>query len=132
MTEEIMMTGKRKSAIARAVLREGSGKIRINKIPLEIYKPELYRLKIEEPLILSGIRNNVDIEVNVKGGGIFAQAEATRTAIGKCIIEYTKNEELRRKLYEYDRATVKNDTRRKEPKKYGGRGARKRRQKSYR
>lgn len=132
MNKEIIMTGKRKTAIARAVLREGKGRVRINKIPLEIYKPELCKLKIEEALLLSGVRDKVDIDVNVKGGGVVAQAEAARTAIGKCIVEYTKNEELRRKLYEYDRALVKDDTRRVEPKKYGGRGARKRRQKSYR
>jgi len=127
-----MTTGKRKTAIAKALIKKGRGRVRINRRPLEIYEPELARQKIFEPLILSGMRDIVDIKVDVNGGGIMGQAEAVRTAIGKALIEFSKDKELRDRFYEYDRALVKNDPRRKEPKKYGGRGARSKKQKSYR
>ncbi len=74
----------------------------------------------------------MDIDVTVKGGGVMGQAEAVRTAIGKVLIDYSNDKELRDMFYEYDRTLVKNDPRRKEPKKYGGRGARAKKQKSYR
>jgi small subunit ribosomal protein S9 len=128
----IQSTGKRKTAIAKAIVRKGKGRVRVNRTPLEIYEPELARLKIIEPLVLSGLKDSVDINVDVKGGGIMGQAEAVRSAIGKGLIDFSKDKELRDKFYEYDRTLVKNDPRRKEPKKYGGRGARAKKQKSYR
>jgi small subunit ribosomal protein S9 len=128
----IQTTGKRKTAIAKALIRKGKGRVKVNRTPLEIYEPEQARLKINEPLILSGLREKVDIYVDVKGGGIMGQAEAVRTAIGKALIEFSKDKDLRDMFYEYDRTLVKNDPRRKEPKKYGGRGARAKKQKSYR
>jgi small subunit ribosomal protein S9 len=128
----IQTTGKRKTAIAKAIIRKGKGRVRINSVPLEIYEPELAKLKILEPFMLSGVRDSVDIDVKVNGGGVMGQAEAVRTAIGKAFIEFTKDKELRSKFYEYDRALVKNDPRRKEPKKPGGKGARAKKQKSYR
>jgi small subunit ribosomal protein S9 len=127
-----MTTGKRKTAIAKALIQAGKGRVRINRKPLEIYEPELARLKILEPLVLSGLKDGVDINVEVKGGGVMGQAEAVRTAIGKGLIEFSKDKNLREMFYEYDRTLVKNDPRRKEPKKYGGRGARSKKQKSYR
>jgi small subunit ribosomal protein S9 len=125
-------TGKRKTAIAKALVRKGKGRVKINRIPLEIYEPELARLKILEPLIISGLRDKIDINVAVNGGGVIGQAEAVRTAIGKALIEFTKDKELRDRFYEFDKTLVKNDPRRKEPKKFGGRGARAKKQKSYR
>jgi small subunit ribosomal protein S9 len=128
----IQTLGKRKTAIAKALIRKGKGRIRINGKPLEILEPELARLKILEPLELSGLRDSVDVDVDVKGGGVMGQAEAIRTAVGKALIGFSKDKDLRDRFYEYDRALVKNDPRRKEPKKYGGRGARAKKQKSYR
>jgi len=128
----IINTGKRKKAIARAVLKEGKGRVTVNNIPLEVYEPFLAKLKIMEPLSLSGIMDKVDISVTVEGGGVMGQAEAARTSIGKCLVEYTGSKDLRKTFYGYDRSMVKDDTRRKETKKYGGRGARVKRQKSYR
>ncbi|MFV2040813.1 MAG: 30S ribosomal protein S9 [Candidatus Hydrothermarchaeales archaeon] len=130
--KQTLSTGKRKTAIAKAVIKKGRGRVRINRTPLEIYGPELARLKIFEPLQLSGLHDKVDIDVTVKGGGVMGQAEAVRTAIGKVLIDYSNDKELRDMFYEYDRTLVKNDPRRKEPKKYGGRGARAKKQKSYR
>ncbi len=126
-------SGKRKTAIARATIREGKGRIRVNKKPLEIVEPELVRLKMSEPLEFAGsVIPTVDIDVNVHGGGIFGQAGAVRTAIARGLVEWTNDVALRDAMAQYDRSLLVNDTRYKLPKKFGGRGARKRRQKSYR
>ncbi len=126
-------SGKRKTALARATLREGKGRIRVNKKPIEIVEPELIRLKMSEPLeFANNVLPNVDIDVNVHGGGIFGQAGAVRTAIARGLVEWTNDTALRDAMAQYDRSLLVNDTRYKLPKKFGGRGARKRRQKSYR
>lgn len=131
--EAIQGTGKRKSAVARATVKEGSGNVYINNRALEVYEPELARLKIKEPLQLAeDIVEEVDIEVNVNGGGYMGQADASRTAIAKALLEWADDEELYQKFKEYDQTLLKSDMRRKESKKPGGRGARKKRQKSYR
>ncbi len=129
----VLTSGKRKTAIARATVRDGKGRIRINKIPVEIIQPEMARMKIMEPIIMAKeLAEKVDIDVVVNGGGFMAQAEAARTAIARGLVEWSGDEELRKVYLEYDRSLLVNDTRRKEPKKQGGRGARKRRQTSYR
>lgn len=126
-------SGKRKTAIARATIREGKGRIRVNKKPIEIVEPELIRLKMSEPLDFAGsVIPTVDIDVDVRGGGIFGQAGAVRTAIARGLVEWTNDTALRDALAQYDRSLLVNDTRYMLPKRFGGRGARKRRQKSYR
>ncbi len=131
--EPIQTTGKRKSAVARATIEEGSGDVYINNRALEALEPELARLKISEPIRLaSDVSEEVNIEVNVSGGGNMGQADATRTAIAKGLIEWSEDEELYEKFKDYDETLIKSDTRKKEAKKPGGRGARKKRQKSYR
>lgn len=126
-------SGKRKTAVARAAVMKGDGKVRVNRVPLDIVQPELARLKMEEPLFIAGkSAEKLDIKVNVAGGGIMGQADAVRTAIARGIIEYTGDEELKQKFLAYDRTLLVNDTRVKESKKPLGRGARKKRQKSYR
>ncbi|HDM66906.1 MAG TPA: 30S ribosomal protein S9 [Thermoplasmatales archaeon] len=134
VTKKIVVTsGKRKTAIARATIREGRGIIRINKKPIEIYEPEVARWKILEPVALAGdLAKSLDIEVNVKGGGFMGQANAARTAIARGIVEYTGDTSLKALYLQVDRSLLVNDPRRKEPKKPLGRGARKKRQKSYR
>ena len=129
----VNVSGKRKTAVARATARKGEGRIRINNTPLEIYQPELARLKIREALHFAGDHaNTVDIDVDVRGGGIVGQAEATRTAIARALYEYTGDESLKTAFLSYDRTLLVNDTRRKEAKHQLGKGARKRKQKSYR
>ena len=129
----IVTSGKRKTAVARATARPGKGRIRINKVPVEIIQPEMIRLKIMEPIIMArDLANQVDIDVKVEGGGVMGQAEAARTAIARALLEFSGDPELKRVFLEYDRTLLVNDVRRKEPKKQGGRGARKRRQTSYR
>ncbi|MGQ4914911.1 MAG: 30S ribosomal protein S9 [Candidatus Asgardarchaeia archaeon] len=133
-TKVIIKSGKKKTSIARAIIRSGKGRVRINKVPLEAYQPELARMKIQEPLLLTPpeIRSSVDIDVDVHGGGFMSQASAARIAIARALVAWTDSKELEDKFIEYDRYMLAGDPRRKEPKKFGGPGARARKQKSYR
>ena len=129
----VVASGKRKSAVARASVRKGKGLVRINSVPVETFAPSLARPKIMEPLTLAGDRSGkVDIEVNVQGGGIMGQATASRTAIAKGLVQFLGDEDLESIFMRYDRSLLVSDPRRKLPKKPLGRGARKKRQKSYR
>jgi small subunit ribosomal protein S9 len=130
----LIVTGKRKSAIAKATIKEGKGIVTFNKRPIS-FLPNLQQLEISEPLIiakniLGGL--NFDISLNVKGGGSSSQVEASRLAIARAIVEYSKNEEVRRAFLSYDRNLLVADTRRKETCKPGDSKARARRQTSYR
>lgn len=129
----ITTVGKRKTAIARATIEKGNGQIRINKILLQAVQNPFTKSKIAEPLILLGDRaGEIQIDIRVKGGGEIGQAEAARSAIAKGLVDFFEDEELRKKMSDYDRALLVDDTRRKEPKHVGGKGARAKRQKSYR
>ncbi|KXA91474.1 30S ribosomal protein S9 [candidate division MSBL1 archaeon SCGC-AAA259A05] len=129
----VQTSGKKKSAVARATIKGGSGNVYINNRSLDVYEPELVRLKMKEPIRLApDVAEEVKIEVNVSGGGFMSQADASRTAIAKGLVEWSGDEELYQRFKEYDETLVKSDTRRKEAKKPGGRGARKKKQKSYR
>jgi len=126
-------SGKRKMAVARASVIVGKGRVRVNAKPIEFHEPKLAREKIMEPLIIAGdIVEKMDIDVNVAGGGVMGQADASRTAIAKAIVNFTADTELKKKYVAYDRSLLVSDPRRKLPKKPLGRGARKKRQKSYR
>lgn len=130
----LVVSGRRKTATARAVVRPGIGRIRINRTPIEIFEPEIAREKIREPLIQAGddVRNQLDIDVKISGGGYMGQAEAARMAIANSLLKWTKSAHLRTLFAEYDRTMIAGDARRKEPKKFGGPGARAKDQKSYR
>jgi len=130
----LVFSGKRKTAIARATVKNGKGRIRVNNIPAEIFEPKLARDKIMEPLFLTGdeVWKELDINVKVAGGGFMGQAEAARMAIAKCLLNWTKSARLRTTIIDYDRTMIAGDPRRKEPKKFGGPSARARDQKSYR
>ncbi|MEA4956677.1 30S ribosomal protein S9 [bioreactor metagenome] len=133
MKKVVHTSGKRKTAIARGTVQEGKGRIRINKRPIELYSPELAKLKLAEPLTLAGdIANDVDINIKVIGGGVMGQAEAARMVIAKGLVQWTNDMDLKEKFVQYDRTMLVGDPRRSEPKKYGGPGARARKQKSYR
>jgi len=127
-------SGKRKRAIARATVKPGSGLIRINNIPLDFVQPKTSRLKLREPLILAGdVANKVDIDIDVYGGGITSQAEASRLTIAKALVNYTKSDKLKEIFLNYDRNLLVADVRRKEPAKPNRHGqARSKVQKSYR
>ncbi len=129
----LLVTGKRKTAVARAVVRPGTGRVTVNKFPVELVQPEVARSKIMEPLVVAGERRKgVDISVVVNGGGYMGQAEAARIAIARALAEWTKSSELRRVFTGFDRTMLAGDPRRSESKKFGGPGARRRKQKSYR
>lgn len=132
--DKIVVSGKRKSSIARAVVCEGTGKITINKKPYQLL-PRLRKLMIEEPLRIAQNflgKIDYDIAVSVKGGGIESGIEAARLAIARALVEATKSKELRKAFIDYDRNLLIADTRRKEACKPGDSKARAKRQKSYR
>ena len=129
----LLVTGKRKTAIAKALIRPGAGRVTVNDFPVEVYTPEVARSKIMEPLVLAGDRwKNLDIKVRARGGGVIGQAEAVRMAIARALVEWTRSSELKRFFTSYDRSMLAGDPRKPEPKKFGGPGARRRKQKSYR
>ena len=130
----LVVSGKRKTATARAVVRPGGGKVRINLVPVEIYEPEIAREKIMEPLLQAGedVWNQMDMDIKTSGGGYMGQAEAARMAVANALLKWTKSSHLRTVFTEYDRTMIAGDSRRKEPKKFGGPGARAKAQKSYR
>ena len=134
MAKVIVTSGKRKTAIARATIKEGKGRIRINGVPLETIPNELSRFKISEIFMLAGkdVRDSVDIKVNVQGGGFMGQSEAVRTAIARGLISFFEDESLKERFIVYDRTIVSGDPRRTEPKHFGGPSSRSRFQKSYR
>jgi len=131
---KIITSGKRKTAVARAIVCEGSGKININNKDYKTLQ-RFDRLKIEEPLRIteqiSG-KLNFDVKIDVRGGGEKGQIEAARVALAKGIVEFSKNPELTKAFLEYDRNLLVADVRRKEAYKPGDSKARRKRQTSYR
>ena len=130
----LVVSGKRKTATARAVIKQGQGRVRVNKTPVEIFEPAIAREKIMEPLLQAGdlTWKQLDMDVKTIGGGYMGQAEAARMAIANGLLKWTKSTHLRTVFTEYDRTMVAGDARSKEPKKFGGPGARAKEQKSYR
>ncbi|MEM3077164.1 MAG: 30S ribosomal protein S9 [Candidatus Nitrosotenuis sp.] len=137
----------RKTSKAHVYITKGSGRVRINNTPAEMIQQETAREVILSPLEIAGdLRNKVDISVRVRGGGFMGQAYATATAISRALTGWTKSKkdpkdhpftkqvrnELRKRISEFDKHLLSGDARRKEPKKFGGPGARRRKQKSYR
>jgi small subunit ribosomal protein S9 len=127
-------SGKKKTAVARATVRDGGGRVRIDGQPVELVEPELARLKMMEPFRIApdDLRDSVDVDVTVQGGGFSGQADAVRTAIARGLVEHTNDAELRDAFMSFDRSLLVNDVRQTESKKWGGPGARARYQKSYR
>ena len=100
----VTAAGKRKSAIARATIRQGKGIVKVNNLILDFYEPKLSRLKIKEPLIIAGdIINKLDININVFGGGMSSQADASRLAVAKGLVEFSKSDKLKEDFLNYDR-----------------------------
>ena len=137
MAEKIKIahaSGKRKSAVARATIRPGTGIVRINKRILSRYEPEIAQLRIREPIAMAGpIITKINININVRGGGWSSQTEAIRLAVARALVQYTGSEDLKKTYVEYDRHLLVADTRKKETRKPMTHGrARAKRQKSYR
>jgi small subunit ribosomal protein S9 len=116
-------TGRRKTSVARVFLLPGQGQITINKRTFEDYFPrEALRLMVAQPLELTGTTAQLDVRVNVGGGGLSGQAGAVRHGIARALLEFDEN--LRPQLKRAGFLT--RDPRMKERKKYGQPGARKR------
>ena len=135
----------RKTASAHVYITKGVGKVRINNIPVEMIEPETAREVVLMPLEIMGeeLRDKINISVRVNGGGFMGQAYAVATAISRALIGLTKSkkepkdhpfnkskrEDLKKRIGEFDQYLISGDARRKEPKKFGGPGARRRKQK---
>jgi small subunit ribosomal protein S9 len=129
----IQKTGKRKKAVATATAKSGTGEIMINNRPLEGFEPEMLKLMIKEPLLVAEDNvKDLDIEINVKGGGVFGQASAARQALAKILVE--RNKGLKEKFLSYDRTLLVADARRTEVHKPSAskRGPRRHKQRSKR
>ena len=137
----------RKTARAHAFITKGVGRVRINNVPVEMIQQEVAREIMLGPLEVAGdIRNKIDLSVKVKGGGYVGQSYASAVAISRAMTGWTKTrkepkdhpltrtvrEDLRKRLTDFDKHLLSGDDRQKEPKKFGGPGARRRKQKSYR
>ncbi|NHI04463.1 SSU ribosomal protein S16e (S9p) [Candidatus Nitrosotalea sp. TS] len=137
----------RKTARAHAFITKGAGRVRINNVPVEMMQQEIAREVILAPLEITGeLRNKIDLSVKVRGGGFMGQSYASAVAISRALTGWTKTrkepkdhpftrtvrEDLKKKISEYDKHLLSGDDRRKEPKKFGGPSARRRKQKSYR
>jgi small subunit ribosomal protein S9 len=134
MDKKIITSGKRKTAVARAVLIPGTGKITINgKAHSSLQDFDM--LRIEEPLRISKKvlgKLDFDVSITIKGGGEKGQMDAARLALSRAILEFSKSEELKKAFINYDRNLIVADIRRKETCKPGDSKARRKRQKSYR
>jgi len=132
--EVVLTIGKRKRAIARASFKKGKGVIKINSKPLNLYQPEIMRLKIQEPLIIAGDGyKSYDVKVNVKGGGPMSQADAIRMALARGYSQLLGSE-LKQRYLNYDRNLLVYDPRRTETHKppHSSWGARRYKQRSKR
>ena len=122
-TVEYYGTGRRKSSIARVFLRPGSGEFRVNNLTFERYfVTETQRILARQPLVTTETASNFNILATVQGGGVNGQAGAVKMGIARALLEF--NPELRGKLKAEGFLT--RDSRAKERKKYGQKGARKR------
>jgi small subunit ribosomal protein S9 len=132
--KKIIASGKRKTAVARAEIKEGTGKITLNKVNYEnLHKFDV--LRIREPLLIAEKvlgKINFDVIINIHGGGEKGQIDAARLALARAIVKFTGSTELENEFFEYDRNLIVADVRRKEANKPGDSKARAKRQTSYR
>lgn len=120
---EYRATGRRKTSVARVILRPGEGKLVVNRRDFQNYFPsEALRAEVQQPLVTTELAGKFDIYVNTRGGGIHGQAGAAKLGIARALIVF--NPELRPRLRQGGFLT--RDPRAKERKKYGQKGARKR------
>ena len=131
--KQITISARRKMATARASIKAGKGFVKINKVNLLAIDNPYVKMMVSEPLKIAGdYASQVDININVYGGGQMGQAQAARSAIAKALVAYTKDSQLKKEMLAYDRFLLVDDSRQVEPKKFKGRKARARFQKSYR
>jgi len=128
-----LYSGARKTARATAAISTGGGRIRVNGTPVELWEPGPARLHLMGPVLVVGeLREKYDLDVNVSGGGFMGQADAAAMAIARAYVDQVRGNEMRDKMNAYNKYLLSGDPRQAEPKKFGGPGARRKRQKSYR
>lgn len=116
-------TGRRKTAVARVFLRPGSGEFKVNGRPFEEYfVTDSQRVSAKQSLVSADAAATFNVIANVSGGGVNGQADAVKLGVARALMEF--NAELRKKLK--SEGLVSRDSRGKERKKYGQKGARKR------
>jgi len=122
IVEQVYATGKRKTAVARVWLRRGKGRFSVNKMGIDDYfNRETQRMIVKQPMRLTKSLNDFDVIATVKGGGKSAQSDAVRHGISKALVLF--NEEENRPVLK-KAGFLTRDSRMKERKKYGQRGAR--------
>ena len=132
--DNIIISGKRKTAVAKLRIKDGSGKVFYNGLPhteLNLF----HKLALSEPVriseqVLGNVKN--DFYITTSGGGMEGQIQAARLAIAKALVHISGSEVLRKQFILYDRNIIVSDPRRKEARKPGDSAARSKRQKSYR
>ena len=141
ITNYVQTFGKKKNATAVALCRPGKGVLKVNGVPIDLIEPKLLKDKVLEPILLIGLDkfSKFDIRIRVRGGGQISQIYAIRLALAKSIVAYHQKfvdeqskRHIKEVLLEYDRSLLVADPRRVEPKKFGGKGARSRKQSSFR
>merc|ERR1712094_152258 len=138
--ESVQTFGRKKTAVAVAFVKKGVGRCKVNGVPIELVEPEALRYKVWEPILLLGASrySDVDIRIRVKGGVTLHRFTPSVRLLPRPLLPGTRSssmtskKEIKEILQTYDRSLLVADPRRCEPKKFGGRGARARFQKSYR
>jgi small subunit ribosomal protein S16e len=138
--DHVQVFGRKRTATAIAYCTKGTGLIKLNGTPLDLIASETLKAKLLEPLQLLGDDKwkVLNLRLRVSGGGHVSQIYALRQAIAKAVVAFTQKyvdeqakSEIKKVLMDYDRTLLVADPRRMEPKKFGGQGARVRRQMSY-
>jgi len=120
-TNDVLGTGRRKTSVARVRLRAGQGRIVVNERPMEAYfLVEQQRKAVLAPLMAAGRQDQVDVIIRVHGGGCTGQADACKLGIARALKRYDTGVEQALR----DSGLLTRDSRMKERKKYGLRGAR--------
>lgn len=134
MSKLLVVSGKRKTAVAKVRMKEGKGEVLYNGVPYENLST-MHKMAFSEPItiakeVLGSMK--VDASITVSGGGKEGQVQAARLGLAKALVAFTKSDELKKAYLKYDRNLLVADIRRKEPYKPGDSKARAKRQKSYR
>ena len=133
MVKNYLVKASRKTSIARCMAKTGTGAVHINGAPLSAYYSGYKQGLVREPMILLDEEaKKLDFFINVKGGGVMSQVQASRSCIAKAILAANNREKVKEKILKYDRHLLVDDVRQKEQKHQLGKGARKKKQHSKR
>jgi len=129
----LVVSARIKSSSARATFKPGNGVIKVNSIPIQNWGNRIQIGVSTLPVKLLPDRfKEVNVHVRVDGGGWSSQARAVMVTLANGIVKWTRSATVRKTLISYDQHILSGDPRAKEPKKFGGPGARRKFQKSYR